>query len=132
MFVKSILGVLSPVHIFWTIISRRARFAGTDNAGNRYYEARPGKGFNASRRWVLYKAGTGTPGVPPEWHGWLHHQSDAPPSGQDSSSRRSRGKQAAPEYQAGTGGMYRPPGSLLEGKGRSRATGDYEAWTPQQ
>ena len=31
----------------------------------------------------------------------------------------------------GTAAAYRPPGHELEGGRRARATGDYEAWTPE-
>jgi len=74
------LGVLSPAHIGWLTRFGGARFAGSDAFGNRYYSASPRKGYNRDRRWVIYKGHAEASNVPPEWHGWLHHQTDEVPA----------------------------------------------------
>lgn len=131
MFFKRFLGVLSPVHIGLVTLFGGARLAGKDAFGNRYYHARPRKGYSLERRWVLYAGAPEPSAVPPEWHGWLHHQSDAIPSAETPSFRRPWQTQHAPN-RTGTILAYRPPGHLLAGGRRDPATGDYEAWTPPQ
>ncbi|NCC22707.1 MAG: NADH:ubiquinone oxidoreductase subunit NDUFA12 [Alphaproteobacteria bacterium] len=128
---KSFFGILSPIHIFWVRITRRAQFIGTDSLGNRYYRAHPRPGYKLDRRWVVYKGEPEATNVPPEWHGWLHHQRDEFPSAEGHSHRRSWQKPHVPNL-TGTSGAYRPPGHILEGGKRDRATGDYEAWTPPE
>ncbi len=129
MSLNSILGVISPVHILWTIVWHRARFAGVDGFGNRYFVSRWRSGYNTERRWVIYGGRPEASKVPPEWHGWLHHQTDELPLEGVSSFRREWQRPYKPNL-TGTEGAYRPPGSLLQGGKRDRATGDYEAWTP--
>ncbi len=75
----SFLGAMSPAHIGWVTLSSGARKVGTDQSGNRYFAARPRKGYAHERRWVIYKGTPEATKVPPEWHGWLHHQTDAVP-----------------------------------------------------
>lgn len=97
--------------------------------GNRYYEAAPRKGYARPRRWVMYKDVPEASAVPPEWHGWLHYQTDVVPQDEGESFRRPWQK----PHQAnmtGTTEAYRPPGHILSGGQRERATGDYEAWQP--
>ena len=66
--------------------------------------------------------------MPPEWHGWLHHQQqDAP--GETSPYRRDW-QAAHVANLTGTGAAYRPPGATEKGGHRAPATGDYEPWTP--
>lgn len=127
----SFLGALSPVHIWWVTLTSGARKVGTDNLGNSYFEASARKGYKRNRRWVMYAGVPDASSVPPEWHGWLHHQTDVVPGDQTASFRRSWQK----PYKAnptGTSTAYRPPGHVLEGNKRDKATGDYEAWTPPQ
>ena len=55
---------------------------GEDDAGNRYYRerrGRPGPG-ERERRWVVYEGEVEASRVPPEWHRWLHHSTDEPPT----------------------------------------------------
>lgn len=127
----SFLGVLSPVHINWVTMTSGAVMVGKDSQGNRYYRAKPRKGYNRERRWVKYNGVPEASRVPPEWHGWLHHQSDVIPAVNDMSFRREWQK---PHQQnlTGTTAAYRPPGHILRGGKRDKATGDYEAWTPPQ
>ncbi len=125
----SFLGVLSPVHIHFVTLFSGAKRVGTDAQGNVYYRAKARKGYKHERRWVKYRGEAEASKVPPEWHGWLHHQTDIFPSEQSPSFRRAWMK---PHQQnmTGTTGAYRPPGHILEGGQRDKATGDYEPWTP--
>lgn len=123
------LGVLSPFHIGWITFASRAQKVGADGAGNRYYRARARKGYRLDRRWVLYKGAPEASKVPPEWHAWLHHQSDEVPDSAKASFRRPWQKPHRPNL-TGTIEAYRPPGHILEGGARDKATGDYEAWRP--
>lgn len=127
----SFLGVLSPVHMGFIRLWTGARFVGEDQAGNRYYEARPMKGYKRPRRYVRYKTATEASNIPPEWHGWIHHQTDNVPTGVARTYRRAWQKPHQPNL-TGTQAAYRPPGHLLAGGRRAKATGDYEAWTPPQ
>lgn len=127
----SFLGVLSPVHIGFVTLVTRAKRVGQDSGGNTYYRAKARKGYKHERRWVIYEGVAEASKVPPEWHGWLHHQTDVVPSDGSNSFRRPWQK---PHQQnmTGTTGAYRPPGHILEGGKRDKATGDYESWTPPE
>jgi NADH:ubiquinone oxidoreductase subunit len=131
MSVKSVLGALSPVHIFWSVFIRRAKFVGNDVYGNRYYIARPISGYRQERRWVLYNGTPDASKVPPEWHGWLHHQTDEFPLEEKGYFRQEWQKPHVPNL-TGTDSAYRPPGSIAREGKREKASGDYEAWTPPQ
>ncbi len=126
----SFLGVLSPAHIRFVTLFSGARKVGTDTLGNVYYRANPRKGYKRERRWVIYNGVAEASKVPPEWHGWLHHQTDVVPAQAEQSYRRPWQK---PHQQnmTGTTQAYRPPGHILEGGQRAKATGDYEAWKPE-
>ena len=127
----SFLGVLSPVHMTSVQIFSGEKFDGRDGGGNKYYRAKPRKGYKRERRWVIYKGAPEATKIPPEWHGWMHHQTDVVPSGEAKSFRR---KWQKPHRQnmTGTHEAYRPPGHLLKGGQRDKATGDYEAWSPTE
>jgi NADH:ubiquinone oxidoreductase subunit len=125
------LGELSPAHINWFTFAWRGQRVGEDQFGNRYYQGRPITGYKRPRRWVLYKDQPEASYVPPEWHGWLHHQSDTVPDTDGPSFRRDWQKPHKPNL-TGTRSAYRPPGHILEGGQRARAAGDYEAWTPPE
>ena len=127
----SFLGVLSPVHINFVTLFSGAKHIGTDNAGNKYYRAKPRQGYKRERRWVIYNGAPEATKVPPEWHGWLHYQSDNIPSNDSESYRRAWQKPHKPNM-TGTNQAYRPPGHILAGGKREKATGDYEAWTPPE
>ncbi len=127
----SFLGVLSPAHIKTFTMFTRKKKIGADYLGNRYYEAAPIRGYKRTRRWVIYKGKPEPSNVPPEWHGWLHHQTDIVPSADGESCRRPWQKPHQPNL-TGTTAAYRPPGHLLKGGQRDKATGDYEAWMPSE
>ncbi|MFP4097334.1 MAG: NADH:ubiquinone oxidoreductase subunit NDUFA12 [Alphaproteobacteria bacterium] len=125
------LGVLSPAHILFFKMSMRGKRIGTDGYGNVYYQTSPRKGYKYARRWVMYKGAPEPSTVPPEWHGWLHHQTDTVPGQEGVSYRRSWQKPPIANM-TGTNKAYRPPGHLLEGGRRDKATGDYVPWSPPE
>lgn len=125
--VSNILGVLSSVQFgVFSFFSDKTKI-GTDTLGNMYFEAPPRKGYAQTRRWVVYDKAIEASMVPPEWHGWLHHQTDNVPD--ETSFRRAWQKPHLPNM-TGTDQAYRPKGHLLNTGKRDHATGDYEAWTP--
>lgn len=131
MSIFSLLGVLSPAHISLVTLFSGAKRIGVDGFGNKYFEAPARKGYKKPRRWVIYKGTPEATKVPPEWHGWLHHQSNEVP-GESSTSFRRKWQQPHKPNLTGTDGAYRPPGHVLESGKRDKATGDYEAWTPSE
>ena len=125
------LGALSPAHINFFTWAWRGQRVGVDQTGNIYYRGRPRTGYKRERRWVIYEGAAEASKVPPEWHGWLHHQTDAYPEEGTDSFRRDWQKPHKPNL-TGTKQAYRPPGHVLEGGRRDAATGDYEVWHPPE
>lgn len=110
------------------VVWRAGRPVGTDMAGNRYFEEKKARPGMKARRWVLFKGEPEATKVPPEWHGWLHYNMDAPIAA-DSPFNRAWQKPHLPNP-TGSVQAYRPPGHLFAGGQRDKATGDYQAWTP--
>ncbi|MEM7618301.1 MAG: NADH:ubiquinone oxidoreductase subunit NDUFA12 [Pseudomonadota bacterium] len=125
------LGVLSPAAMQFTRLFSRAKPVGVDVYGNKYYKASPRKGYKRERRWVAYNGAPEASMIPPEWHGWMHHQTDEIPSNENDSFRR-KWQEAPQANLTGTNEAYRPPGHILKGGERPKTTGDYEAWTPPE
>lgn len=111
---------------------RYGKLVGTDSQGNQYYHAPKAKLHGQERRWVIYGGNFSidpeASAVPPEWHGWLHHSYDAP---LPANPAKGWVKPHQPNL-TGTAATYRPPGHQLEGGKRAAATGDYQAWSPQE
>ena len=103
---------------------------GEDSHGNRYYTAKPRPGMKRERRFVMYNGPAEATLVPPEWHGWLHHQTNEIPAS-DNPLRRWWQRRPQPNL-TGTPEAYVPPGHIARGAQRDAATGDYKAWTPPQ
>ncbi|CAD6196146.1 unnamed protein product [Caenorhabditis auriculariae] len=63
-------------------VTRVGRHVGTDKFGNRYYE--DNSYFIPRNRWVEFPDKVwldyDASQVPPDWHGWLHHITDDPPT----------------------------------------------------
>lgn len=107
--------------------ARNGEHVGTDAQGNKYYRSRR-KAGQRERRWVIYDGANDASRVPAEWHGWLHSSYDELPE-----SHLAPPKIWEADYSpnaTGTGEAYLPAGALQRGGQRARATGDYEAWTP--
>jgi len=95
---------------------------GEDDQGNVFYETRDGK-----RRWVIFNGEAEASRVSPDWHGWLHHTWDEPPTKQALTHKP--WEKPHRENLTGTPMAYAPDGSLRRPVPRDRR--DYEAWTPE-
>lgn len=103
---------------------------GEDSQGNIYYQSKSASSGGRRRRWVVYaKGGDEASRVPPEFHAWLHYTADELPA--KDAGVRYAWQQEHEANQTGAPGAYRPPGHTLRGGARDKATGDYEAWTPE-
>lgn len=112
-------------------IRRRSSFIGEDEFGNRYFEdRRPSLGTETfHRRYVIYKGLAEPSKVPPDWHGWLHHVLETPPT-EVPLRRQAWEKDHKPNL---TGTLYasKPKGSLSRpGGARQETYADYESWSP--
>ena len=105
--------------------SLHGRQIGADTFGNRYFESKK----TPRRRWVIYQGSNDASRVPAEWHSWLHQTVEEAPD-ESTVPARSWESPYIPN-QTGTGGAYRPAGALERAMPRARATGDYEAWSPE-
>ncbi|HCK33144.1 MAG TPA: NADH:ubiquinone oxidoreductase subunit NDUFA12 [Rhodospirillaceae bacterium] len=127
-----IFSVRSPLYDFLTIW-QNGKLVGEDGMGNRYFEGKARPGYYKPRRWVKPKdkKSYDSSQVPPEWHGWLHHQTNIVPNAEDPSFRKEWQKPHI-SNKTGTIAAYRPKGHVLNGGQRAKASGDYEAWSPNQ
>jgi NADH:ubiquinone oxidoreductase subunit len=101
---------------------RKGVKVGEDEAGNIFYETRDGK-----RRWVIYNGDVEASRISPDWHGWLHHTYDAPPT--EAPLARKSWEKPHQENLTGTSAAYAPGGSIRRADPEPR--GDYEAWAPE-
>jgi NADH:ubiquinone oxidoreductase subunit len=111
-------------------IGRRGAFVGEDEQGNRYYEERRPSLEGRKRRYVIYKGLAEASRVPPDWHAWMHHTIDEPPTVRQL--KRQAWEKPHQPNMTGTVCAYRPKGSLARGGERAASTSDYESWTPEQ
>ncbi len=125
----SFLGPLSPLHIMLLTWFGGSVRVGQDGAGNVYYQGRPIKGYKRPRRWVIYKDRPEATNVPPEWHGWLHHQTNDVP--QPDTGYRQSWQKPHQSNRTGTNQASLPQGHLQQGGKRAKATGDYTPWRPK-
>ena len=109
-------------------IKRRSRLVGEDAYGNRYFEDRKASIEGRKRRYVVYRGLAEPSKVPADWHGWLHHTFDLPPTEQPLE-RKPWEADHQPNL-TGTMFAYRPQGSLKGGGTRREADSDYQAWSP--
>ncbi len=136
------MGIFSEIFSWWggntwgtrLTIARHGRYVGDDSFGNRYYEQIKGVGpegpLGRLRRWVTYTKLADPSKVPPEWHGWLHKSTDVLPS--ESTLPRKAWEKPHRANLSGTAGAWHRPGALTTDAPRARATGDYEAWSPDE
>lgn len=124
------MGLLAQLFTWWngqTVATRyhtwrRGGHVGTDAAGNAFYQSKDG-----TRRWVIYNGEIEASGIAPEWHGWLHHTWQEPPT-KAPLPRKAWEKPHLPNL-TGSALAYRPVGSLLSPEPAIRR--DYEAWSPE-
>ncbi len=112
--------------LWWSF--KNGEQVGTDGQGNKYYRTKSSKEGQKERRWVMYDGANDASRVPAEWHGWLHGSYDELPE-----SHLPEPKIWEVDYEpnaTGTADAYLPAGALQRGGKRAKATGDYEAWTP--
>jgi NADH:ubiquinone oxidoreductase subunit len=102
--------------------SRKGQRVGKDDQGNLFYQTRDGK-----RRWVIYNGEMEASRISPEWHGWLHHTWDKPPT-EAPVPRKAWEKPHVPNL-TGTGAAYAPEGSIRRAAPTDRR--DYDAWAPE-
>jgi len=130
------MSILGKIFTWWdgatlgTLLDshRHGEQVGTDAQGNRYFRARKRSPDGRERRWVLYNGANDASRVPAEWHGWLHGTFDGVPESYLPPARIFE-VDYTPNA-TGTATAYRPQGALEQGGKRARATGDYEAWSP--
>jgi NADH:ubiquinone oxidoreductase subunit len=101
---------------------RHGSKVGEDEAGNIFYQTKDG-----ARRWVIYNGEAEASRVSPDWHGWLHHTWDEPPT--DKPVTHKAWEKPHQENLTGTTEAYAPSGSLRRTEPAAR--GDYEAWAPE-
>lgn len=101
---------------------RRGVKVGEDAQGNRFYRTKDGK-----RRWVIFNGECEASRVSPDWHGWLHHTWDEPPT--EKALKHKPWEKPHQENLTGTPLAYAPAGSLRQAAPADRR--DYEAWTPE-
>ena len=95
---------------------------GEDDQGNLFYRSRDGQ-----KRWVIYNGEIEASRISPDWHGWLHHTWDQPPT--EAPLKRKVWEKPHQENLTGTPAAYVPAGSLRRGDPAPRR--DYEAWQPE-
>jgi NADH:ubiquinone oxidoreductase subunit len=105
----------------WLFTLRQGVPVGEDGQGNRFYQSRDGK-----RRWVIYNGEAEASRIAPEWHGWMHHTWDTPPT--EAPLPRKSWQKPHQENLTGTPLAYAPPGSIRRTQPEERR--DYEAWQP--
>ena len=110
----------TPNTVIWS--SRHGRRVGEDEQGNTFYQSKDGK-----RRWVIYNGEIEASRISPDWHGWLHHTFDAPPT--DRPLPHKSWEKPHIENLTGTALAYAPKGSIRREEPAPRQ--DYEAWSPE-
>ncbi len=132
------MSIFSEIFSWWggntwgtrLMTMRRGRHIGNDAYGNRYYIQKSGIGpLGVPRRWVIYQDLADASKVPPEWHGWLHHTVDTPPTSETYVAKP--WQKAHVMNMTGTPAAWRPKGSILNANERPKATGDYKPWRPE-
>jgi len=131
------MGLLGSIFTWWNGATigtrlyglRGMRHVGDDAMGNAFYEGRRDTN-GMPRRWVIYQGSNDVSRVEPEWFSWLHHHIDDVPSRALPPAKR--WQKPAIANMTGTAEAYRPAGALEKGGHRAAATGDYEAWTPDE
>ena len=100
---------------------RKGVRVGEDEQGNVFYQSSDGV-----KRWVIYNGLSEASRVSPEWHGWLHHTYQTPPT--ETPLHRKPWEKDHQENLTGSAQAYAPAGSLRKA---SKPSSDYEAWQPE-
>jgi len=100
---------------------------GKDAAGNQYFTEKKQRVGMRTKRWVIYAGEADASAVPSEWHSWLHYTTDAPLP----ETGRKTWQKPHQANMTGSEASYRPAGHDYQGGARVKASGDYEAWTPE-
>jgi NADH:ubiquinone oxidoreductase subunit len=132
------MSFLKSIFTWWTgatigatrQIKRGGVLVGADEAGNQYFETvDPKWNYDGrNRRFVIYNGYADASKVSPNWHGWLHHTFDEPPTRAPLPTKAWE-KPHLPNL-TGTVLAWRPPGAISRGGERAPTTGDYEPWVP--
>lgn len=101
---------------------RHGAKVGEDAQGNIFYRSKDDK-----KRWVIFNGESEASRVSPDWHGWLHHTWDEPPT--DRPMVHKAWEKPHQENLTGTAMAYAPQGSIRRAAPAARK--DYEAWTPE-
>ncbi|MEM8752773.1 MAG: NADH:ubiquinone oxidoreductase subunit NDUFA12 [Pseudomonadota bacterium] len=125
------MSLLARIFTWWNgstigtnlFTSRFGEKVGEDEAGNVFYQNAGGE-----KRWVIYNGEVEASRVSPDWHGWLHHTYDQPPT--EAPLIRKSWEKAHKANQTGLPTAYVPPGSIRTAETRPKVAGDYEAWSP--
>lgn len=102
--------------------ARHGEKVGTDAQGNIFYRSKDDK-----KRWVIFNGEVEASRVDAEWHGWLHHTWDTPPT-EVPVPHKAWEKPHLPNL-TGTPAAHVPAGSIRRAEPVVRA--DYEAWRPE-
>lgn len=102
--------------------ARHGERVGEDEAGNVFYQTADGQ-----RRWVIYNGECEASRVSADWHGWLHHTYDEPPTERPLVHKEWE-KPHNPNL-TGTDVAYAPSGSMMRATPEVRT--DYESWRPE-
>ncbi|QDY68505.1 NADH:ubiquinone oxidoreductase subunit NDUFA12 [Qingshengfaniella alkalisoli] len=101
---------------------RKGVRVGEDDQGNIYY-----RNGDDTKRWVIYNGEIEASRIAPDWHGWLHHTWDEPPT--DKPLVHRKWEKPHQENLTGTALAYAPAGSIRREQPVDRS--DYEAWSPE-
>ncbi|MCW5733604.1 MAG: NADH:ubiquinone oxidoreductase subunit NDUFA12 [Enhydrobacter sp.] len=111
----------------WLFTKMRGELVGSDAQGNRYFQDKRPVSGQRRKRWVMYNGDVEASRVPPDWHGWLHYTTDAPPPA--GGLPRKTWQKDHVRNLSGTDLAYRPSGSTLV-ISPDKPKPPYEAWRP--
>ena len=101
---------------------RKGTRVGEDSQGNVFYRNK-----DDSKRWVIFNGESEASRVDADWHGWLHHTWDEPPT--DRPMTHKSWEKPHQENLTGSIAAYAPAGSIRHQSPEPRS--DYEAWQPE-
>lgn len=102
--------------------ARNGERVGEDGQGNIFY-----RNADDTKRWVIFNGEAEASRVEAEWHGWLHHTWDEPPT--DAPLVHKTWEKPHLPNLTGSSAAYAPAGSIRRAEPEDRR--DYDAWTPE-